>query len=278
MTFFLNGTDVNRDVNKDDLYVILQTVGTPAERGGSGGAFVDTGARIAAPSAITAVVDGMWQAVADLTTVEENVGLTAGTADLTIVDAGWYIIGADIDVTADTLYDPELEYRVAINATEKYLQEEIRVYEVNILQNEVTKTVCYLEAGDVLTLEYKASLGALSIDYIGLFAVSTSSAAAGGPPVDLTTLNSRWSSNEENIVALKTLTNADVSLQWLENTTGGNLNVDLPGTPDTDKFFFVENRSTSTGTLTLDSAGLNIVLNAGDTAEVIYTGTAWRAL
>lgn len=278
MTFFLNGTDVNRDVNKDDLYVILQTVGTPAERGGSGGAFIDTGARIAAPSAITAVVDGMWQAVADLTSVEENIGLTAGTADLTIVDAGWYIIGADIDVTADVLYDPELEYRVAVNATEKYLQEEIRVYEVNVLQNEVTKTVCYLEAGDVLTLEYKASLGALSIDYIGLFAVSTASAAAAGSSPDVTTLQSRWSSNEENIVALKTLTNADVSLQWLENTTGGNLNVDLPATPDTDKFFFVENRSSSTGTLTLDSAGLNIVLNAGDTAEVIYTGTAWRAL
>ena len=277
MTFFLNGVDVNRDANKDDLYVILENVNTPAFRTGSGGAFTGDGARIEAPSAITAVVDGMWQSVADLSVVVESAGVTVNTADITIDNDGFYVFGADIDVTQDVLYDPELEYRVAVNATEKYLSEEIKVYEANVLQTEISKVGCYLSAGDVLTVEYKASLGALTIDYIGLYCYALSS-GVGGAGSDLTTLNSRWSSNEENIAALKTLTNTDVSLQWLENTTGGNLNVDLPATPDTDKFFFVENRSSSTGTLTLDSAGLNIVLNAGDTAEVIYTGTAWRAL
>lgn len=278
MTFFLNGVNVNRDANKDDKYFILEDVNTPAFRTGSGGAFSGDGGRIEAPTLpIPAVVDGTWQAITDLSTVVESNNITTNTADLTLDADGLYVFGADIDIIADTLHDPDLAYRVAINGSDKYLEEAIKVYEVDVLQNEKSKICCWLNAGDVLTVEYKASLGAVSIEYIGLYAFAIGGGSGGGG-TDLTELETRWVSNEENIVAVKALVNADAGLQWLENTTGGNLDVTLPGTPDTDKFFFVENRSTSTGTITLDPGGLNIVLNATDTAEIIYTGTAWRAL
>lgn len=300
MTFYLNGVDANRDANKDDIYALLQDVNTPAFRTGSGGAFTGDGARIEAPAPILgATADGTWQSVADLSTVVENNSLTAGTADLTLAADGFYVIGVDADVTQSVLYDSELEIRLVVNGNEKYLAEQIKIYEVDILQNEKSRTVCYLNAGDVLTVEYKASLDDLDINYIGLYAYvlggggggggSTSAAAVTfnnvaseliGTNLQATTdqLASRWQRNDENIVATKSLTNADPSLQYLENTTGGNLDVDLAAISDANKFFAIFSELTSTGTITVINGPTLSPLNPGDSAELHYNGTSWKLL
>ena len=48
----------------------------------------------------------------------------------------------------------------------------------------------------------------------------------------------------QTIVAAKTLTNTDPSIQILENTTAGNLNVDLVSISETDKYFAIINTNT----------------------------------
>ena len=274
--FFVNG-QLNRDVRKDDTYVVLETAGTPGARGGSGGAFLESGARISIPAPILgATADGTWQAVADVSGVEENTGgVTVGVASLTLDTAGYFIIGADIDVTQSVLHDPELEYRVSINGGAKTLDEGIRIYEADVLQNETSKCLCYLEAGDVLTLEYKASLDDLDINYFGLYVFSlTVSGAIGGSP-DITALQQRWQVNTETIAADKTLMITSEGIQNLENLDVGTVHdVILPGTPNPSQFFAVLNQSTSTEDITVDSAGLNITLVPGDTAEIIYDDTA----
>ena len=171
MTLFLNGVDANRDKNKDDVYALVQNVNTLAVRGGSGGAYLNDAVRIAAPAPILgATADGTWQAVADLSNVEENINaLTVATASATIGTTGWYIIGVDIDVTQSVLNDNELAYRFNVNAGAITYEESISIYEANTLQNEVSRTVIYLEATDVVTVEYKASLDDLDINYVGLY-------------------------------------------------------------------------------------------------------------
>lgn len=171
MTLYLNGVDANRDQNKDDIYALLQNVNTLAVRGGSGGAYTKDAVRIAAPAALTGVLaDGTWQAIADLSVVEENINaLTVATASATITTAGWYIMGVDVDVTQTVLNDPELAVRFNVNAGVITYEEDITVYEVSVLQNSVSRTCLWLEAGDVVTVDYKASLDDLDINYIALY-------------------------------------------------------------------------------------------------------------
>lgn len=300
MTFYSFGVDINRDLNRDDIFVTLQDSATPAFRTGSGGSFTGDGARIEAPAPIlAAIADGLWNPITDLSTVVENNGLTAGTADLTIATDGFYVIGVDVDVTQSVLYDPELEVRIAINATEKYLSEKIRIYEADVLQNEKSRTVCYLNAGDVLTVEYKATLDTLDINYIGLYAYVLGGGGGGGGPVTAATvtqdninneldaanvqlaldkLASRFQTNTEAITATKTLLNSDPSIQLLENTTAGNLDVDLVSISEVNKFFAIISGPASTQTITIINGPTISPLNNGDSAELIYDGTTWILL
>ena len=80
-----------------------------------------------------------------------------------------------------------------------------------------------------------------------------------------------YTTNRETIAVDKTLVNADVNLQHIENSTGANLNVIFPVAPNLDKHFIVKNNPTSTGTITVNS----FILNPGDIYEAVHDGTEW---
>lgn len=65
--------------------------------------------------------------------------------------------------------------------------------------------------------------------------------------------------------------------QYIENLTGGNLDVDTPAAPTTGRHYFITNVSSSNSTVTVtDGGALSEVLAAGAIADIIYDGTIWR--
>ncbi|MFD0862490.1 hypothetical protein ACFQ1M_09750 [Sungkyunkwania multivorans] len=80
--------------------------------------------------------------------------------------------------------------------------------------------------------------------------------------------------NRETITAAKTLDANSPSIQNIENTTAGALNVNLPTVAVKDRYFRIMNRSTSLNNIVTNT----VAIAPGSQYEVVYDGTAWIAL
>jgi hypothetical protein len=75
-----------------------------------------------------------------------------------------------------------------------------------------------------------------------------------------------------------TLTSASASYQFID-PNGANRNCTLPGTPATGLAYTVKHFGTANTVVVKDAAAATLVtLTAGDTATVIYDGTAWQVI
>lgn len=83
--------------------------------------------------------------------------------------------------------------------------------------------------------------------------------------------------NAETITANKTLlVDEDVYQHLLCNTAA--LGVSFPGAPVNGTHYIIKSNASSTQSFTVDSAGLNVVVAAGEILEVIYDGAVWVIL
>ena len=81
-----------------------------------------------------------------------------------------------------------------------------------------------------------------------------------------------------NLGADDTLLDAtSAEYQYIENTTGGNINLNTPAAPTTGRHYVVTNVATSNSTVTVTDGGLlSDVLGIGSVTDIIYDGTIWR--
>ena len=181
MSEFFSNRLGSRDLNRDNYYIPVDPNKTAATQGGGNPSFAMPVGRISR-SSFPLLLQNTWEQLTGLSTVEKNISITLNPDSLTITDAGWYVLGAQITLTGP-INDFNLEYRILGDGV-PIISEKFRILKAGVAQTEVIREECYLPENVELTVEVFSSIPGYTVDYVGLYTYMKASANLGSSSSD----------------------------------------------------------------------------------------------